>query len=1089
MKRLLFLYLICCSTFVAAQSSDKSYILTRTYLDSLYIDGIQYFDGLGYLIQDIQVKVSPLGKDIVTLHAYDFADRERFQYLPGISNLNGNFADFDAVMTSARQLHANNGVPFTFRIFENSSSNRVIETYYPGVERAMNHKSVKNLYSSNTSFGILACARYLLAGTGMHTNAVKRSGLYASGQLTIIKTEDEDGHIVLNFKDIKGNLVLERRVISDNNYADTYYIYDPAGNLCMVLPPMAAESLTTDNIVWDDTNNIIRSYVFIFEYDEYNHCVKEKRPGADYMYYAYDKAGHLLFFQDGELRKNSKWKFTLCDVHNRETVSGICNNNNVDSYKNIVVNTSFSLNGNLGITGYTVNNLTLSSPQILSIKYYDTYSFLSLSSISSERQYLVYAQKDGYESRTQRLSSGVDVATYGLLTGSREFLLDGSNKEIVSATYYNYKNTPIQILSTSHLNNGYEKEYMKYTFTGKPIKHLFEHCDGKGHTCIEEYTYVYDQAERLKEVKHSCNDNPAVSLISYGYDELGRLQTKTYHGTYTASYGYNVRDWINSINGSKFSEDLYYNNGVGTIYYNGNISSMTWKAGDETTVRGYKFTYDNLSQMSTAVYGEGGNISTNPNYYSENITGYTKNGAITGLQRYGKTTSGNYSIIDDLTYTLDGNQLKKVSDMATAVPANEGMHFTNGANQDTEYIYDANGNMTQDLNKKISVSYNILNLPASVSTTQGNITYLYSADGTKLQVKHGTDVTDYADNLIYENDTLSKILTPEGYITMNGTVPTYHYYLKDHEGNNRVVLNQNGMVEQVNHYYPFGTLFAESASGTTQKYKYNGKELDTDYGLNLYDYGARYYDPVLAGWMIVDPMCEREPWMSPYAFCSDNPVNRIDIDGNWDVSVHLAQNRSQNGYGVAIVTDRNGNEVYRFQVRAEGTGGRNRMNKNADTPLGIYDIPDKNPWSTGGSRASYGPNARLNMTPESGEIEESGRDAIRIHGGRQEVYDSQTGKWTSSDSPELKKTHGCLRAFDTDMSAFKKITDNLQKTDSKEIPGQVTISANLNKLGTPTKTESVNGVNVQYYMPESQVKYWQHLVDSMFWKNKNNGGQ
>ncbi len=97
--------------------------------------------------------------------------------------------------------------------------------------------------------------------------------------------------------------------------------------------------------------------------------------------------------------------------------------------------------------------------------------------------------------------------------------------------------------------------------------------------------------------------------------------------------------------------------------------------------------------------------------------------------------------------------------------------------------------------------------------------------------------------------------------------------------------------------------------------------------------------------------------------------------------------------------------------------------------------------------------------------------------------------WILSDSPELKKARGCLRAFDTDMSAFKKITDNLQETDSKEVPGQVTISAELDKLGAPTTTEVINGVNVQYYAPDSQIKYWQYLIDSTFGKNKNNGGQ
>jgi len=347
--------------------------------------------------------------------------------------------------------------------------------------------------------------------------------------------------------------------------------------------------------------------------------------------------------------------------------------------------------------------------------------------------------------------------------------------------------------------------------------------------------------------------------------------------------------------------------------------------------------------------------------------------------------------------------------------------------------------------------------------------------------------TDYVGNMIYENGALKEILLPEGYY-QNGV---FYYYLKDHLGNNRVTINSSGAVVEKSHYYPSGTRFyTESTSNSLNPipYRYNGKEMETINGLNQMDYGARRrfsWGPI---WPGRDPMAERRPWMSPYVFCSDNPVNRIDMDGNWDVSVHLAQNRSHNGYGVAVVTDRNGNEVYRFQVRAEGTGGRNRMNENADTPLGTYDIPDKNPWGTGGSRASYGPNARLNMTPESGEIEESGRDAIRIHGGRQEVYDSKTGKWTPADSPELKKTHGCLRAFDTDMSAFKKITDNLQKTDSKEIPGQVTVTDDLDKLGSPTKTETVEGVKLQYFVPESQLNYWQNVVKKVF-DNKNNGGQ
>ena len=105
--------------------------------------------------------------------------------------------------------------------------------------------------------------------------------------------------------------------------------------------------------------------------------------------------------------------------------------------------------------------------------------------------------------------------------------------------------------------------------------------------------------------------------------------------------------------------------------------------------------------------------------------------------------------------------------------------------------------------------------------------------------------TDYCGNMIYENGQLSKILTDVGYITLANSTPTYHYYLQDHLGNNRVVIDEHGKVEQVNHYYAFGGLMSESTGGGAQPYKYNGKELDRMHGLDWYDYGARHYDAVL----------------------------------------------------------------------------------------------------------------------------------------------------------------------------------------------------------------------------------------------------
>ena len=105
--------------------------------------------------------------------------------------------------------------------------------------------------------------------------------------------------------------------------------------------------------------------------------------------------------------------------------------------------------------------------------------------------------------------------------------------------------------------------------------------------------------------------------------------------------------------------------------------------------------------------------------------------------------------------------------------------------------------------------------------------------------------TDYCGNMIYENEQLSKILTDVGYITLANSTPTYHYYLQNHLGNKRVVIDEHGQVEQVNHYYAFGGLMGESTGGDAQPYKYNGKELDRMHGLDWYDYGTRHYDAVL----------------------------------------------------------------------------------------------------------------------------------------------------------------------------------------------------------------------------------------------------
>ena len=401
-------------------------------------------------------------------------------------------------------------------------------------------------------------------------------------------------------------------------------------------------------------------------------------------------------------------------------------------------------------------------------------------------------------------------------------------------------------------------------------------------TRTEVYTYTYDHADRISKVQHSLGST-AITLYDATYDNFGRLLTKQYHGTSTnkLTYTYNLRSWLTGISGTRFTQNLYYNTGVGTAKYNGSISSMTWKSGNESTVRGYKFTYDGLDRMLNATYGETASISTNANRFSENVTGYDKNGNIKSLQRYGQTGASAYGLIDNLTFTLNGNQLSRVDDAVMASAYGGGFEFKDGVKQVGEYTYDANGNLTKDLNKGITdIQYNCLNLPSAVTFSDGStITYVYAADGTKLRTVHkiggATTTTDYCGNVVYENGSQKLLITEEGYITLSDN--KYYYYLNDHQGNNRVVINQSGAVEETNHYYLFGGVFASSTS--TQPYKYNSKEYDTKKGLNWYDYGARHYDAVLGRFMTVDPLAEKYYSESLYTYCYSNPINCIDPNG------------------------------------------------------------------------------------------------------------------------------------------------------------------------------------------------------------------
>jgi len=849
-RKYMFMALLCYALTTAAQDASHNYVRTRSMLDEMggkYLDKVEYFDGLGRPFQTVLKKVTASNSNLVTLQEYDVAGRAVNSWLPIVSS--AEYVAPAAFKSSAPSNYGNDSRPYGQPVYEASPLNRTVKEYGPGAAWHGGHSVNTDYLANSTANAQLNCINYGVSSAG----ALTSNGSYASGQLSVVKTTDEDLNVSYTFTDKMGHVVLSRQMKGSETH-DTYYVYDDKSNLCFVLQPMYQSLANLD------------LYAFQYKYDGRNRCIWKKLPGAGYMEMVYDNADRLVFSQDGNQRAltSGNWTYYKYDGLNRLTEQGTC-----------------------------TNKVTTSGTNVLVQHFYDSYAFRSQAGFNN--------------------SNFPDDASgngKGALTASVATVLGSSNK-IYTAYYYDIKGRVVKTVQSNPLG-GYDVAATVYTFTNKPATVTHTHTASGKTTRTEVYTYSYDHADRLLKVEHTLGGTK-ITLADYAYDNLGRLQSKSLHGSATnkLTYAYNVRGWLTGISGSKFTQNLYYNTGTGTAKYNGSISSMTWKAGNESTIRGYKFTYDGLSRLMNATYGETAGINTNTNRFSENVTAYDKNGNIKTLQRYGQTAASSYGLIDNLTFTLAGNQLSRVDDAAAASAYNGGFEFKDGVKQANEYTYDSNGNLTKDLNKGIStITYNVLNLPNMVTFSDGStIAYTYGADGTKLKTVHKTGstttTTDYCGNVVYENGVQKLLLTDEGYVTLSDG--KYHYYLKDHQGNNRVVINQSGTVEETNHYYPFGGVFA--SSGNVQPYKYNGKELDAKKGLNWYDYGARHYDAALGRFTTNDRFAEKYHSMSPYQYGANNPVKNVDVNGD---SIVVLNYTSGEHLGLLIQNSSNRWEYYSF---------------------------------------------------------------------------------------------------------------------------------------------------------------------------------
>ena len=145
----------------------------------------------------------------------------------------------------------------------------------------------------------------------------------------------------------------------------------------------------------------------------------------------------------------------------------------------------------------------MTSPGLLSVKYYDDYSFLGRNGFPIFTDagvcYDASAETEGFGKR-------YSASSQDILTGSLTACLDEKGQSyLYTVMYYDDHDRVIQSKSGSHLNGGVEKDYMAYNFIGQPTKHKHIHSATGKTTQTELYSYTYDYADRLQTTTHRLN--------------------------------------------------------------------------------------------------------------------------------------------------------------------------------------------------------------------------------------------------------------------------------------------------------------------------------------------------------------------------------------------------------------------------------------------------------------------------------------------------------------------------------------------------------------------------------------------------------
>jgi RHS repeat-associated protein len=901
-------------------------LLSVTYPDSSAFH-FAYTTANGKLV--LATVTDALG-NILETHAYDSQGRAV------TSEKQGGVERYTLSFVSSSETDATDALGHVTKYFFDGSKGRNTVTSVQGLcscgggsqTQSWTYDDQLNMTTHTNALGQVATYTYDANGNQLSATGVLGTSSFTYNQFSeVLTATDAMSGVTTNTFDAAGNLLSAQDALNNT----TSFTYDSRGQLLTMTNALGK----TTTLTWDTSGRLTQTKdalanITTFTYDARARLTKATDALANATSFAYDAANRLIKITRAD---NSVISYTY-DLAGRRTKV-------TDPLKHV---TTFAYDGAYRLTGETdalsksvshtydvMSNLTGTTDQLGQTTniVYDEFNRPTTTTyppaVAGGARLQQTIEYDAVGNVTKRTDTAGRVTTFAYDSANR---ITSVTDPVLQVTQYEYNPRSNVTAVVDALSQRYEFVYdalsratsatragLQMSFAYDAVGNRIQRTDYNNATTNYTYdalnrltktaypdtttaTYAYDKLSRLTS---AINLNGTVSFV---YDKLGRVTSTTDVWAQAINYTYDVNGRRTKMSFGSTTKATYTYDAINrltkiadgsnlaTNYAYDTASRLTSRTLPNGVVTSYS--YDGLDRLTRLKDAKSTTVIADNNYTYNDAGNIIQNIDQSGTHAYGydtldRLTSASYPATGNESYAYDtvGNRTSSHRSASYGYQP-----FNRLTNTDTAgYLYDNNSNMItkSDGAGTTHFAWDFENrLTQVVTPSSGSATYKYDALGRRVQSAPSTGVST---NFTYDGDDVAQDKTSTGVITeyLNGpgvdnkirqkTGTTLNYFAQDHLGSTTALTDSNGaLVERETH-----DAYGNSSGSARTRYGYTGRERDSNTGLQYNR--ARWYDPQVGRFISEDPL-GLGGGINSFAYVSNNPQNKIDPSGLYDIDVH-----------------------------------------------------------------------------------------------------------------------------------------------------------------------------------------------------------